>query len=112
MTGVKVLFYCFDIETEQEDVLKYKGFCVIRTKKENVVNTYTIATYDFMKNNHYYNFDNSNQCDSFEILENVDGQLIVEVNTKMRHSGIKIKSTMTFEKGIVEEIRIENFIKS
>ena len=90
--------------------MKTKGFCIIRTRKDNVVNVYSIATFSFMKNNNYYKFNDSYKCDSFEILENVGGQVIIELHRKLKHSGIEIKNTLTFEQGIIEEIRIEDFI--
>ena len=89
--------------------MKNKGFCVIRTKKGNIVNFYSIATLDFIKNNknkYSYNY----LCDTFEILENIGGEVSIELYQKMKCSGVEIKTTLRFEKGIIEDIRIEDYI--
>ena len=90
--------------------MKTKGFCIIRTRSGNTVSMYSIATFSFIKNNKYYKFKDTQKCDSFEILENVGGQVIVRLYRKLRHSSIEIKSEVMFEKGIVTEISIEDFI--
>lgn len=90
--------------------MKTKGFCIIRTRKGNTVNVYSIATFSFMRNNKYYKLDNSYKCDSFEILENVGGQIIIHLFRKLKHSGIEIRNELTFEQGVVNEIEIEDYI--
>lgn len=90
--------------------MKTKGFCIIRTKKNHTANVYSIATFDFMGKNNFYKYDRSYKCDSFEITENVGGQIIIYLYRKLKHSGLEIKSELTFEQGAVEEIRIEDYI--
>lgn len=91
--------------------MKNKGFCVIRTKKDNVVNVYSIATLDFIENNkNRYDYSKSYLCDSYRVLENVGGAIIVELFRKMKYSGVGIETTLKFENGIVESIKIEDYI--
>ena len=91
--------------------MKNKGFCVIRTKKDNIVNVYLIATLDFIENNkNKYDYNKSYLCDTFEILEHIDGEVFIELYRKMEYSGVEIKTTIRFKKGIIEDIRIEDYI--
>ena len=91
--------------------MKNKGFCVIRTKKGNIVNVYLVTTLDFIKNNkNKYDYNKSYLCDTFEILENIDGEVFIELYRKMEYSGVEIKTTIRFKKGIIEHIRIEDYI--
>lgn len=88
-----------------------KGFCIISTRENNVVNIYTIATMDFIKNHkNKYCYKNCYLCDSYKVLENVGGQVIIEILQKMKYSGVEIKTTLKFEKDMVVDIRIEDFI--
>lgn len=91
--------------------MENKGFCVISTKKNNVVSIHTITTLDFIENNkNKYCYKKSYLCDSYRVLENVGGQVIVEIFQKMKYSGVEIKTTLKFEKDTVIDIRIEDFI--
>ena len=91
--------------------MKSKGFCIIRTKKDNVLDVVSIATFDFIKNNSKrFDYNKSYLCDSFEIIENVGGEVIVEINVNMKHSKVDLETVLTFEKGIIEFIRVEDFI--
>jgi len=91
--------------------MKNKGFCVIRTKKDNVLNVISIATFDFIKKKkRKFDYNESVLCDSFEILENVGGEVIVEAHINMKHSKVDMKTTLTFEKDIIEFISVEDFI--
>ena len=91
--------------------MKNKGFCVIRTKKGNIVNIYSIATLDFIENNkNRYDYNKSYLCDTFEILENIGGEVFIELYQKMEYSGVEIKTTIRFKKDIIEDIRIEDYI--
>lgn len=78
--------------------MKNKGFCVIRTKKGNVVNVYSI------NNKNRYDYSKSYLCDTFEILENTDGEVFIELYQKMEYSGVEIKTTIRFKKDIIEDI--------
>ena len=91
--------------------MKTKGFCIIRTRKGSTVGLKTIVTHDFIGKDHHYKFKDAYLCDSFEILENVGGSLIVKLYTKMKYSGVGIENTLKFEKGIVTEIEIEDCIE-
>ena len=91
--------------------MRNKGFCIIRTKKDNVLNVYSVATFCFIKKKKKkFDYNKSFLCDSFEVLENVGGEIIVEMYTNMRHSKVDTKTTLTFEEGIVEFISMEDFI--
>jgi hypothetical protein len=91
--------------------MKNKGFCVIRTKKGNIVNVYSIATLDFIENNkNRYDYNKSYLCDTFEILENIGGEVFIELYQKMKYSGVEIKTTIRFKNEIIEDIRIEDYI--
>lgn len=78
-------------------------------KKGNIVNVYSIATLDFIKNNKN-RYDYNYLCDTFEILENIDGEVSIELYQKMECSEVEIKTTIRFKKGIIECIRIEDYI--
>lgn len=90
--------------------MKYKGFCVIRHKRGNVVGVTTIATMDFLKKNEYYCTKQSFKCDVFEIMENVGGTLIVDTYRKLKYSNIQIKNTIKFDESDIEYINIETHI--
>lgn len=82
--------------------MENKGFCIIKTKKNNVVNIHTIATFDFIENNKKrYCYKKSFLCDSYRVLENAGGAIIVELFRKMKYSGVGIETTLKFENGIV-----------
>ena len=91
--------------------MKNKGFCIIRTKKDNVLNVFSIATFSFIKKKKKkFDYNKSFLCDSFEVVENVGGEVIIEMYTNMKHSKVDKQTTLTFEKDIVEFISIEDFI--
>ena len=91
--------------------MKNKGFCVIRTKKGNVVNVYSIATLDFTENNkNRYDYSKSYLCNTFEILEDMDGEVFIQLYQKLEYSGVEIKTTIRFKKDIIEDIMIEDYI--
>lgn len=91
--------------------MKNKGFCIIRTKKDNVLNVFSIATFDFIKKKKKrFDYNKSFLCDSFEVVENVGGEVIIEMCTNMKHSKVDKQTTLTFEKDIIEFISIEDFI--
>ena len=91
--------------------MKNKGFCIIRTKKDNVLNVFSIATFSFIKKKKKkFDYNKSFLCDSFEVVENVGGEVIIEMYTNMKHSKVDKQTTLTFEKDIVESISIEDFI--
>ena len=91
--------------------MKNKGLCVIRTKKGNIVNVYSIATLDFIENNkNRYDYNESYLCDTFEVLENVGGEVFIKLYQKMKYSETEIETTIRFKKDIIEDIRIEDYI--
>ena len=91
--------------------MKNKGFCIIRVKRGNVVDIYSIATYDFIENNkERYDYSKSYICDGFEISENMGGQVFLKLYRTMKYSKVPIETTIIFKKNIIEEISIQDCI--
>jgi len=91
--------------------MKNKGFCIVRVKRGNVVDIYSIVTYDFIENNkERYNYNKSYICDEFEIFENIGGQIFIKLYRTMKYSKIPIETTIIFKENIIEEVNIQDCI--
>jgi hypothetical protein len=70
------------------------SYCIIRTRKENIVGCYSITTFNYQKIMHNQFATYSYICDKFEIMENVGGMIIAKTYQKMRYSNVEIVNTI------------------
>lgn len=93
----------FNIESEA----RYNSFVIVRTRKGSTVGCTTIVTKPYIKKNtDKYKYKSSYICNSFDIYENVGGDIFVKMYIKME-CGIEIENTICFEKGTVTKIDME-----
>ncbi len=55
-------------------------------------------------------YSKSYLCNTFEILEDMGGEVFIQLYQKMKYSGTEIETTIRFKKDIIEDIRIEDYI--
>ena len=70
------------------------SYCIIRTRKGNVVGCISIATFNYQKIMSRQFATYNYICDRFEIMENVGGMIIIETYQKMKHAKVEIVNTI------------------
>lgn len=78
---------------------------IIRTRKDTIVGCHMIVTRKYIQlMPSQYDYKNAYVCDSFEILENVGGDVVIVAEDSLKHAGIRFKNLMRIRN--VEEIEI------
>lgn len=82
---------------------------IIRTRKNTVVGCHMVATRKYIQiMPSQFDFKNAYICDSFEILENVGGDVIIETNNHLKHAGIQFKNRIRIRNVTEIEIMTEH----
>ena len=85
--------------------MKFKNsVAIVRTRKDNVVGSHMISTYDYQKENPNQFVYGEYRCEQFELVETVGGRVIVKTEETLRHSKVKITNEIIFEN--VTEVEI------
>lgn len=85
--------------------MKFKNsVAIIRTRKDNVVGSHMISTYNYQKENPNQFVYGEYRCERFELAETVGGRVIVKTEETFEHSKAKVTNEIIFEN--VTEIEI------
>lgn len=78
--------------------MKYKNsVAIIRTRNGNTVGCHMVSTYRYRSFNKSQFVYDEYFCESFEIYENVGGQVKVKTFDKLTHSDVEITNEITFD---------------
>lgn len=78
---------------------------IIRTRKDTVVGCHMVATRKYIQiMPSQFDYKNAYICDSFELLENVGGDVIIVAKDSLRHANVRFKNRIRIRN--VEEIEI------
>lgn len=78
---------------------------IIRTRKDTVVGCHMVATKKYIQiMPSRFDYKNAYICDSFELLENVGGDVIIKAEDSLKNVGIKFINRIRIRN--VEEIKI------
>lgn len=78
---------------------------IIRTRKDTVVGCHMVATKKYIQiMPSRFDYKNTYICDSFELLENVGGDVIIKAEDSLKHAGLKFINRIRIRN--VEEIKI------
>lgn len=85
--------------------MKFKNsVAIVRTRKDNVIGSHMISTYNYQKENPNQFVYGEYRCERFELVETVGGRVIVKTEETLRHSKVKITNEIIFEN--VTEVEI------
>lgn len=83
----------------------------VRVRKGNTIDCLFVTTNNFIKKSkNYYSLNNAYVCNSFEITENVGGDVFIKTHTRMQHSKVAYTNEIKIERESVEEMRIESIV--
>lgn len=78
---------------------------IIRTRKDTVVGCHRVATKKYIQlMPSQFDYKNTYICDSFELLENVGGDVIIKAEDSLKHVGLEFTNRIRIRN--VEEIEI------
>lgn len=78
---------------------------IIRARKDTVVGTHMVATKKYIQlMPSQFDYKNTYICDSFELLENVGGDVIIKAEDSLKHVGLEFINRIRIRN--VEEIEI------
>ena len=88
--------------------MKYtNSVAIIRTRNGNTVGCHMVSTYNYQSLNKSQFVYNEYFCKSFEIYENVGGEVKVKTFDKLNHANVEIINEITFNN--VTEIEILSY---
>lgn len=78
---------------------------IIRTRKDTVAGCHRVATKKYIQlMPSQFDYKNTYICDSFELLENVGGDVIIKAEDSLKHVGLEFTNRIRIRN--VEEIEI------
>lgn len=77
--------------------MKYKNsVAIIRTKNGNTVGCHMVSTYNYQALNKTQFVYDEYKCKSFEIYENVGGEVKIRTYDELNHANVKVTNYITF----------------
>ena len=82
---------------------------IIRTRKDTVVGCHSVATKKYIQlMPSQFDYKNTYICDSFELLENVGGDVIIKTEDSLKHVGLEFTNRIRIRNVEENEILTEH----